>query len=307
MSIRITDLPSSSLPYSGSEEFLIVQNGVTTSNSINSLATYLSGNNIVVNTSNTVTAISSATQNQKQSLLPNTVEIDYIKLADQTGYTIPENSLGQKNNVAYFGNRMIASPPPKFIIKSLANVLSGSQRWNQPLAKFQIPEGWFSNTGNYFLVEINLCVEYTSTVPSPQSFEACLVFAHEAEWQSILSNPSSVSADLVFDLSPVTNGHRLVTLQGNWIVNATTTGTLGGNFANLIKYSSVDSSTDPDSFKVMKQPIDFGGSLGGGPSSPGVSENFYVAIVSLTGTFRPLITQGYVNFYKIENMNEDNE
>ena len=42
-SIKITDLPKSTLPYSGNEDLLIVQNGYTTTNSLCSLTNYLSG------------------------------------------------------------------------------------------------------------------------------------------------------------------------------------------------------------------------------------------------------------------------
>jgi hypothetical protein len=83
--IKIVDLPEGSLPYTGSEKIPITQSGQTRNGTLNSLS-----------------------QAFWETLRPNVLELDYIELADQSGFTIPENSLGRKGNVPYFGESPIA-------------------------------------------------------------------------------------------------------------------------------------------------------------------------------------------------------
>jgi hypothetical protein len=51
-----------------------------------------------------------------EGIKPNTIELDYIELADQTGFTIPENSLGRKGDIPYFGEIPI-TPSREFFFR----------------------------------------------------------------------------------------------------------------------------------------------------------------------------------------------
>lgn len=61
-----------------------------------------------------------------EGIKPNTIELDYIELADQTGFTIPENSLGRKGNVPYFGEIPI-TPNREFFFEN-ALTTNGNER-----------------------------------------------------------------------------------------------------------------------------------------------------------------------------------
>ncbi len=72
MSIKITDLPDNTLPYTGSERTLITQAGETRSGTLNSFANYLSS--IILNRDVLIDVIES-----------ETLEIDSIEYADSAG------------------------------------------------------------------------------------------------------------------------------------------------------------------------------------------------------------------------------
>ena len=82
--IKIVDLPNSALPYTGTERIPITQDGQTRNGTLSSISDAF-----------------------WETLRPNVLELDYIELADQSGFTIPENSLGRKGNVPYFGESPI--------------------------------------------------------------------------------------------------------------------------------------------------------------------------------------------------------
>jgi hypothetical protein len=94
--IKIVDLPEGSLPYTGNEKIPITQSGQTRNGTLNSLS-----------------------QAFWETLRPNVLELDYIELADQSGFTIPENSLGRKGNVPYFGELPITPNKEYFFAGSL--------------------------------------------------------------------------------------------------------------------------------------------------------------------------------------------
>lgn len=94
--IKIVDLPNSSLPYTGTERIPITQNGQTRNGTLSSISDAF-----------------------WETLRPNVLELDYIELADQSGFTIPENSLGRKGNVPYFGESPITSNKEYFFANSL--------------------------------------------------------------------------------------------------------------------------------------------------------------------------------------------
>jgi hypothetical protein len=94
--IKIVDLPNSVLPYTGTERIPITQDGQTRNGTLSSISDAF-----------------------WETLRPNVLELDYIELADQSGFTIPENSLGRKGNVPYFGESPITPNKEYFFANSL--------------------------------------------------------------------------------------------------------------------------------------------------------------------------------------------
>jgi hypothetical protein len=166
--IKISDLPNSTLPYTGSEELLIVQSGSTKSGNLSSLVSFLSSRPVA--TSSVASAVSGMTEEQKQELLPNTVEVDYFVTTDQTGYTIPTGAFGQKSGVPYFGNNPIV--PGAGQTRQFVKNINQSDWLTNSLGTFSIPSGLIGNSQKAMKVEFDLMIKYgTSPPPTYSNFE----------------------------------------------------------------------------------------------------------------------------------------
>jgi hypothetical protein len=89
--------------------------------------------------------------------LPETIEVNYLEVADQSGYTIPENSFGRKGVVPYFGNNPITDGQRIVFSDNLASTGSSSRK---KLGSFSISDGEMV-VGKTFMLAMNISAVLT--------------------------------------------------------------------------------------------------------------------------------------------------
>lgn len=291
--VKISELPSITLPYNGSESLLLVQSQTTKSGSLSTLNNYLSSSLAsIVNTTSVLSAMSAATDLQKQSILPNTVVVDYFQTADQTGYTIPAYSYSRKGNVPYFGNAPIGNgAQDRFIRKAISNTTTGPYRWNQPVATFDMPSGALVEEGTNFYLDIDILIEYNQGDTIPGVSDLFLAFSHEAELSNVVSTKTS---DIMIDVGVLQSGQYIVNLKGNWVLNSQPSGTFSGGRGSFQK-SDFNETTRVTNLRNLVFGDDYGCSYGEGPSSPGVAETISLILLPTTNNFVSCVISGRVS------------
>jgi hypothetical protein len=82
--------------------------------------------------------------------LPETLEVDYVELQDQTGLEIPDHSLGRKGDELYFGNSPVLTPNQRFS-GSISTGVSTLGTFNIPAAVMvEAGELWLELDLHYF-------------------------------------------------------------------------------------------------------------------------------------------------------------
>jgi hypothetical protein len=100
------------------------------------------------------------------SIVPNTIELDYIITSDQTLVTIPDYAFSRKGEVPYFGNSPLVEGTTKFFDRpTITQTAVGATAWNlQPLALLPISEFVTDGAGGVdILMEIELDASFNGT------------------------------------------------------------------------------------------------------------------------------------------------
>jgi hypothetical protein len=241
-----------------------------------------------------VSAMESATEEQKQALLPETIEVDYIETTDQSGFTIPDGAFGQKGGVPYFGNEPIRSArEERFINAFITDTTSGGTRWNRSLGDFPVPANLLNNGLANFLLEADLVIQYNAGIaPTPGTLGVVFGLAHQHELDSLAANKAVA---LSADVGPLVSGRTTVQVRLRWLLTGNGNGLLAGGLAETLK-SDLSSATSASTTRPMLLDEEYGVGWNTDHPTPGIAESLHVVIYPTGALMYPCQVKGQVNF-----------
>jgi hypothetical protein len=112
--------------------------------------------------------------------MPDTIEPDYITLTDQSGETIPANSLGRKGSTPYFGNSPLVNGATVAIVESMFTTASPTR---VELAELAIAAESMVVGSQYNLVA-DIYIDFQTDAPSAQDVFIQIDLSGQADFTS---------------------------------------------------------------------------------------------------------------------------
>jgi hypothetical protein len=242
------------------------------------------------------TILAAMTEEQKRLILPNTALVDYVQLQNFAGYTVPPNSLGQKDGVLYFGDSPLQAGSSKQVIDVYAlvnNTLAGPNRWNRSLGTFDVAPGEFL-ANNFFLLEFDLHFLFSSG-EAPASNEAAL-FASLVFDNELVDIEVTLAGALMVDICPFVAGRERVTLRGSWLLQGAGGGLSGGG-SSLLK-TDLNSATLASTSRLLQFFSEDGMGYGSGPANPSAPDHLNLVVMPVLGAIPAsgIVVSGRVSF-----------
>lgn len=242
-----------------------------------------------------VSAMESATEEQKQALLPETIEVDYIETADQSGFEIPAGAYSQKGGVPYFGNAPIVAGGGQ--TRNFFRGIIDSNWATTPLATFSLPAGITGNASKFCRLDLDLSVLNSSALPAGvNNFDVAVALLFQNEFNSIVATRLGVFIlDLGGSIGP--DNRTLVSAKGSFLFGNELSGQFNPSAENAIKYSKSPNSS-PGVANIIESDADYYAGQGAGPAVIGAAETLRLMIVPQpTYTNMAVRVSGTATFY----------
>lgn len=206
------------------------------------------------------------TQEEKQLFLPETIEVDYIQTANQSGFTIPEGAFSQKDGVPYFGNNPIV--PGAGQTHRFATGVNQANWLTKQLGTFNIPAGLIGNSAKYLCVEFDLILKYETIIPTYTTFDMTLCLLTGQEFAAI----NTERVGIFFMDAGSEAGKNLQSIrgsmilqynhEGNQVQNAMPVANLFGTFFQSSAYPGVPRVIEVDTDVILNSGLGFSNASG---------------------------------------------